>query len=414
MGNRAVVSNPREAVKQGLEKMIALHRLGVPQAVLPPLLRPDLAMLRRLGFSGSDAEVLNKVARRDPVLLACVSSASSMWTANACTMSPSTDSLDGKAHFTAANLANRFHRSIEGPQTASLLKQIFADADHFVHHDPLPLGEHFGDEGAANHTRLCRDYGEPGLQLFVYGKKAFDASAPAPQKFPARQTLEASQAIARLHRLDEARSLFIQQNPAVIDAGVFHNDVIAVGNGNLLFCHERAFLDQSATLDAIRRAFGERGELHLIEVPTSAVSVDDAVRSYLFNSQLVTLPNGQMAIIVPGECRQNERVWDYLQQLVTCDTPVREVKVFDVKQSMRNGGGPACLRQRVVLNEAERAAVKARVFMDETLFAELNTWADQHYREQLSTADLADPLLLQEAIAAQQALSGILGIELPV
>ncbi|NQD38762.1 N-succinylarginine dihydrolase [Permianibacter sp. IMCC34836] len=407
MGNSSAVSNPREAVKQGLQKMYALHKLGIPQAVLPPLLRPDLATLRRLGFTGTDAQVLNKVAKQAPVLLACVSSASSMWTANACTMSPSADSLDGKVHFTAANLANRFHRSIEGPQTAKLLRAIFADESHFAHHDPLPLGDHFGDEGAANHTRLCREYGEPGVQIFVYGKYAFDPTQPAPQKFPARQTREASEAIARLHQLHADKVVFVQQNPAVIDQGVFHNDVIAVGNRNVLFFHEQAFLDKDTALADIRRAYGD-DELHFIEVSSKAMPLEDAVRSYLFNSQLVSLPTGGMALIVPGECEANPRVWAYLQELLTRQTPIKAVHVFDVKQSMRNGGGPACLRQRIVLTESQRSTVSAKVWMSDEAFSALNAWADRHYRESLSAADLADPQLFIESEQAVSALQLLL------
>lgn len=412
MGNAREASNPREAVKQGLQKMYALHQMGLPQAVLPPLMRPDLATLRRIGFSGSDAEVLQQCAKTSPVLLACVNSASSMWTANACTMSPSADSLDGKAHFTAANLANRFHRSIEGPQTSALLRAIFSDDAHFVHHDPLPPGDHFGDEGAANHTRFCSEYGAAGVQFFVYGKVAFDSRVPAPQRFPARQTLEASESIARLHRLDPARVVFAQQHPDVIDGGVFHNDVIAVGNRDVLFFHEQAFLDKAATLDALKRAFAPQ-ELRLVEVPAARVPLEDAVRSYLFNSQLVSRDDGSMALIVPGECEANPRVWAYLQELVATSAAIRAVHVFDVKQSMRNGGGPACLRQRIVLTDAERAAVKANVFMNDELFAALNRWADHHYRDRLSAADLADPQLLDESRRAQEELSAILGLKLP-
>ncbi len=411
MGNAASHSNPREAVKQGLAKAYALHQLGIPQAVLPPLLRPDVATLRRLGFNGSDEQVLQKCFKQSPVLLAAVCSASSMWTANACTMSPSADSQDGKAHFTAANLANRFHRSIEGPQTAAILKAIFNDENHFAHHEPLPLGDHFGDEGAANHTRLCRDYNAQGVQLFVYGKVAFDASIPAPQKFPARQTLEASQAIARLHQLRDDKVVYVQQNPAVIDAGVFHNDVIAVGNRNVLFFHETAFVDKTNSLNAIRAAYGD-DELHLLEVSSNEVTVEEAVKTYLFNSQLVNTPDGKMIIIVPGECEQHPRVWAYLQKLVSSGGPISTVKVYDVKQSMRNGGGPACLRQRIVLTEAQRAAVKANVFMNDALFAQLNAWADKYYRDRLSLADLATKEMLDESRTAHSELLKILAIKI--
>src|SRR5687768_11173563 len=153
MSHKRSVSSPRQAALQGLAKMKFLADLGVKQAVLPPHPRPDIAALRRIGFTGSDADVLAKVQREDPVLLAAVSSSSSMWAANAATVSPSADTSDGRMHFTPANLVSLFHRSLEAPTTAAVLRAIFNDEKHFAHHPPLPATMHFSDEGAANHTR---------------------------------------------------------------------------------------------------------------------------------------------------------------------------------------------------------------------------------------------------------------------
>jgi succinylarginine dihydrolase len=75
---------------------------------------------------------------------------------------------------------------------------------------------------------------------------------------------------------------------------------------------------------------------------------------------------------------------------------------------MRNGGGPACLRLRVVLNEQERQAVNPAVLMSDALFGRLNTWVDKHYRDQLSEADLADPQLMIESRTALDELTQIL------
>lgn len=241
LNNANAVSSPKQAAKQGLLKMKALSDMGMMQGVLAPQERPDIAALRRLGFSGSDARVLESAAKQSrEIFLACCS-ASSMWTANAATVSPSADTADGRVHFTPANLTNKFHRSLEPQVTGNILKATFANEKHFAHHLHLPDNEHFGDEGAANHTRLCSDYSHAGVELFVYGRHAFDPSKPAPTKFPARQTLEACQAVARLHGLSEEGVVYMQQNPDVIDQGVFHNDVIAVGNQNVLFYHDQAF-----------------------------------------------------------------------------------------------------------------------------------------------------------------------------
>lgn len=407
LSNAASASNPKEAALQGLMKMKALADMGYLQGIIPPLERPDVYTLRRLGFSGSDAQVIAKAAKQAPKVLVACSSASSMWTANACTMAPSVDTNDGKPHFTPANLANKFHRSIEWPQTAALLKKIFP-GKHFVHHMALPQGEHFGDEGAANHTRLAPSYAAPGVHFFVFGRYAFDLSKPAPKRFPARQTREASEAVARLHQLNPDKTVFAQQNPDVIDQGVFHNDVICVGNLNVLFFHEHAFLDKEATLAALRQAWQSDQPLHFIEVKESEVSVSDAVATYLFNSQLLARPDGRMLLVCPAECRENERVAQYLEKLIDSDGPIAEVKIYDVKQSMRNGGGPACLRQRVVLTEAEKNLVNPACWLNERSYERLVEWVNKHYRDHLTEADLADPQLLHESRQALDELTQIL------
>lgn len=88
------------------------------------------------------------------------------------------------------------------------------------------------------------------MQFFVYGRRASGGIAPV--KYPARQTLEASEAVARLHQLDPRYTVFAQQAPQAIDRGVFHNDVIAVSNRHVLFHHQQAFVDQAAVLTTLR------------------------------------------------------------------------------------------------------------------------------------------------------------------
>jgi succinylarginine dihydrolase len=409
--NRGAVSRPREAALQGLAKMKQAAELGVSQAILPPQPRPDLLTLRRLGFSGTDADVVATAAKTEPALLAACYSASSMWAANAATVSPSADSADppyARCHITPANLASHFHRTLEVPQTAAVLRQIFR-GPRFVHHDPLPASPPIGDEGAANHTRLCHQYGEPGIELFVYGRRGLDKSSAAPAKFPARQTLEASQAIARLHRLDPPRTLFIQQNPEAIDAGVFHNDVIAVGNRDVLFCHEKAFVDQPAVLDSLCQTFADicGGELRVIEVTEKQVPLADAVKSYLFNSQLLTRPDGESVLLVPTECMNTPSTRAYLANHFGIP-----IHVADLRQSMRNGGGPACLRLRVVLTNDERADVASGICWTPALHDRLSEWVAYHYRETLSPDDLADPALITENRVAMGELERILGLKL--
>ncbi|WJG07787.1 N-succinylarginine dihydrolase [Aliiglaciecola sp. LCG003] len=409
LSNAKAFSSPKQAALQGLQKMKALHDMGMTQGVLAPQARPDLDTLRRLGFTGSDQTVLEQASKRAPEVFRACCSASSMWTANAATVSPSADTADGKIHFTPANLTNKFHRSLEPEVTGRILQATFSNEKYFNHHAHLPDNEHFGDEGAANHTRLCTDYGHAGVEIFVYGRHAFDGSKPAPKKYPARQTLEASQAIARLHGLSDETTVFIQQNPDVIDQGVFHNDVISVGNQNVLFYHQEAFHDTQNALDEIQRKFGQQ-QVHFIRVDTDIVPVQDAIKTYLFNTQIITLPNGEMAIIAPTECQENERVADYLSHLITLNTPIKAVHYFDVKQSMRNGGGPACLRLRVAMTDQEVAAVNQQTLMSDAVFKRLNQWVNKHYREQLSVDDLRDPALLLETRAALDELTQLLNL----
>ena len=401
--NRDGLSNPKKAALQGLYKMKALADRGFVQGILPPQPRPNLRLLREVGFQGSDEQVIRQAAHAAPQLLSAFSSASSMWTANAATVSPSADSADGKVHFTVANLNNKLHRMQEAPTTSAILGATFADPRYFAHHAALPQHGDLGDEGAANHNRFCREYDRQGVQFFVYGRRASGGIAPV--KYPARQTLEASEAVARLHQLDPRYTVFAQQAPQAIDRGVFHNDVIAVSNRQVLFCHEQAFADQTALLQQLAQRVP--GFTPLV-VPASRVSVAEAVATYLFNSQLLSRADGSMALILPQEAQEHAGVWEYLNELLAGDNPIADLRVFDLRESMANGGGPACLRLRVVLTAEEYQAVNPHVLMNDTLFATLNDWVDRYYRDRLTQADLADPQLLREGRDALDRLTQIL------
>lgn len=406
--NEGLVSSPRQGVLEGLAKMKRLADSGLVQGLLPPHERPYLPLLRRVGFSGSDEAVIEAAWKTAPGLLRKACSASPMWAANAATVSPSADTSDGKLHLTPANLLTTLHRSIEGEQTRRALQWAFPDAERFAVHDVLPMQPDFADEGAANHVRLCAEQGGPGVEIFVYGREADEAWCG---RFPARQTLEACQAVARSHGLDPARTVFLRQSQAAIDAGAFHNDVVCVGTRTTLFFHELAFADKAAAIEAICRAADGLFEPDFVEVPDAEVPIADAVTSYLFNSQLLEWPGeDRLVLIAPSETEETETTRAYCAALTGGNGPIGRVEFVDVRQSMRNGGGPACLRLRVVLTGAEQAAIAPQALMSDGLYDTLKAWAERHYRDRLAPNDLGDPALLRESREALDALTGILGL----
>jgi succinylarginine dihydrolase len=382
-----------------------VHDLGAGQAILPPHDRPSLSTLRRLGFRGSDEEVIASSGSGDGLILRLCSSASAMWTANAATVAPSRDARDGRVHLTPANLQQMFHRAIEAETTTRVLRAIFRDESTFIVHDPLPGGGPFADEGAANHTRLSTAKGP--FHIFAWGRHGFGGGV-APMRFPARQTREASLAIARLHALDPDRCHFPQQHPAGIDAGAFHTDVLAVGNESFFMLHELAFHDRHGLVADLRRALGD--ELFVIEATAKELPAVHAVHAYPFNSQVLTMKDGSMAIVAPADSREDARAHAFLERVVAAGGPVRAVHYLDVRQSMHNGGGPACLRLRVPLEDTERAKVRANVFFTPELEALLLAWVDAHYRDRLAPGDLQDPNLARESMEALDELTRILGI----
>jgi succinylarginine dihydrolase len=201
-----------------------------------------------------------------------------------------------------------------------------------------------------------------------------------------------------MHLLDPARTLFTEQSEAAIAAGAFHNDVVAVANERVLFAHEQAFADKGALLDACERLVPG---FDYVEVPAAEVPLEDAIRSYLFNAQLVTPPDCQPTLIVPTEARETPSVWRWIERHVAGNGPIRRVEVVDVRQSMANGGGPACLRLRVV---ADPATVDPRFIADA---AKLDLIADvirREWPEQIHNDELQQPRLIAQIEQARAAL----------
>ena len=391
LGNIASASHkgdasfPRAAALQGIAKMRGNMERGLVQGFLLPLPRPNYGLLRDLGADGG----------LEGPLLAAAWSASSMWTANAATVSPAPDTGDGLCHLTPANLVTMLHRGQEWRDTKRQLDLAFADPRHFRVHDAVPAS--FGDEGAANHMRFCEGHASPGVEVFVWGRQG--------GKFPARQHEQASRAVARLHRLDPEACVFIEQNPEAIAAGAFHNDVVAVANERVLFTHARAFADQQGAYQAIRAAFPA---LEVVEVPEEAVSLEEAIRTYLFNAQLLTLPSGEMALVVPSECQDSSSVRAWCENMLASNGPIRRVIPVDVCQSMANGGGPACLRLRVV---ADPATVDARFLLDEVKATRIEAVVAEMWPERIEPSEIGSEALAERVMDAREALLGVLALD---
>lgn len=399
--NKMSESSPRKAALQGLEKMKYLMDRGVVQGILPPQVRPALSLLRNLGYEGTDKVILNKAFQHDPLFFLQCSSASAMWAANAAMVSPSVDCLDRKVHITPANLISNFHRSIETNFTAKILKFIFKNKTYFTVHDPLPGVSIFSDEGAANFCRITKDHGKKGLEVFVHGREALKNDN---LNYPARQTSKANLTHIRRHQLSKPYYFDIRQNARVINHGVFHNDVISVSNENLFLYHELAF-SEKGDLNQLQEMAESvtNGDVHFIKVLDKDLSVKEAVQTYLFNSQIITLSKGKMLLLAPQECKNSKMAQKVIHKILESNNPIQEVHYMDLRESMRNGGGPACLRLRVVLTEKEQGALSGNILLTNALYKKLVDWVNEFYPEKLMPADLKNyQLYCQNQIAFEE------------
>lgn len=410
--NQGSASSPKTAARQALELVRTLKSLGVVTAILPPQLRPSLSLLRQ-HYMGDDEELIRQVAAENPALLEKASSSSAMWVANAATTTPASDAGDGLLHLTTANLFTNLHRRIEAADTHKVLTQIFAHVPDAVIHAPLP--QNLPDEGDANHMRLAPRHGEKGLHILVYGT---DGTPDDPKT--ARQSKAASEALAQHHAIPDNQVLLLKQNPELIKQGVFHNDVIGVSNETVLLVHEEAFSGGHADIKKIEAAYAALHagkKLCSIVIRASDLSVEEAVRTYLFNSQIVTKPDGNMAIIAPSELQTlyNGKAAKLVDAICAdVSNPINEARYLDLRQSMRNGGGPACLRLRVPMFGAQIEAMKkhVNVLVDDALIASLERIIEAYYPEQLTPQDVKEPRLYELCKSMLTALSTVMRIRL--
>ncbi len=409
------ISQPTEAALQVIKLAEVLHEKGVTVAILPPHPRPYLQVAEKIGYQGSHKDIIKLLAAENPKLLSMLYSSASMWAANSATVTPAADAKDKKLHIMPANLISNLHRSIEAEHSYKIFSQILADKNTVVH-EPLPNHVVFGDEGAANHMRMAAAHGEKGLNIFVFGKEATVPGSPAPKLYPARQTKEASEAIARLHNIPESQTVFIKQNPEVIDQGVFHNDVIALSHLNLLLYHEHAFSDKDSVIYEITSKFkSTTGNIPVfIEVMEGELSVGDAVHSYFFNSQIISDKDGNMIFIAPQEVKENNKAKKLIDKIIADKTnPISSAIYVDLKQSMQNGGGPACLRLRAVLSDEQikHMEEKTNIIFNYVLAEKLRKSIKKYYPEMLEPKQLASPDLYRDAMKALEDIEKILNLQ---
>ena len=396
-------SNPQAAALQGLDKMRLIMDQGIPQGFFLPHERPHLKTLRALGFSGTDEEVINRAAKENPILLKNVYSASSMWAANAATFSPSIDSYDQNMHITPANLNTMFHRSIEHEFTQAQLELMFGGVA--IVHDPIKNISGYGDEGAANHLRVSEQHLKPGFQIFVYGSSAFEVQ----QGMITRQAEEISKAVSIMHQLDPDRVLFLKQNEQAINAGSFHNDIVSLANEEVFIFHQEAFADRVELERILHHLKDHVKGFHPIEILSEDISLDDLVSSYLLNSQLITVKNNEMMMLLPEEVQNHSNCMRWLEEIKS-SSPIKHIEFVDILQSMMNGGGPACLRFKTTVNNDELNQINEKFLLTPKKLMDLRALVTKHYRDKLNPADLLDNNLVQESYRFLDELTQLLDL----
>jgi succinylarginine dihydrolase len=298
------------------------------------------------------------------------------------------------------------HRSREAPDTLKRLRGLFQEGAPVDIHPALPATPDLSDEGAANHMSFSGGPGQRGVEVFVYGREAGEPQAAG---FPARQSRLAGEVIARRHGLDSARTVHLRQARGAIDAGAFHNDVVAVSCLDTLFYHEDAFADGPEAIEATLTA-AARGLFtpQFERVDRADVPLTDAIRSYLFNSQLFWRPGSErLTLLVPAEVQETPSTARFVAGIASRGGPIGDVVTVDVRESMRNGGGPACLRLRVPLTGAEQAGLNPGMLATAERLTALEAAITATYRDRISPEDLADPSLIEDCARAVAALEAV-------
>ena len=246
---------------------------------------------------------------------------------------------------------------------------------------------------------------KPGFQIFVFGSTAFDAH----HDIIARQAEEISQAVSTQHQLDPDRVLFLKQNEQAINSGSFHNDIVSLANEEVFIFHQEAFADRVELERVLHHMKDHVKGFHPIEILSEDISLDDLVSSYLLNSQLITVKNNEMMMLLPEEVQNHPNCMRWLDEIKS-SSPVKHIEFVDIRQSMMNGGGPACLRFKTVVNNDEFDKINKKFLLSPKKLMDLRALVSKHYRDQLNPEDLLDIKLMQESYTFLDELTQLLDL----
>ena len=309
------------------------------------------------------------------------------------------DNIDNAIHITVANLNSMMHRSIEPKFTYKMLKRILNKKVN-INKSLLNL-PNIGDEGAANHIRIAERHNVPGYQIFVYSSENISHA-----KTIERQSLIGSKLIARKNCVEDQRVFYLQQSNRAIRYGSFHNDIVSTANENIFIYHEEAFESTQELKVILAKLKKLVPNFKPIKILNSEIDLQTIVSSYLLNSQLISLPSGGMMFLLPSEVKQYPNCMQWLEK-ISAEEEIKKIKFIDVKQSMRNGGGPACLRLRMIFNENEISSVNKNFLLDDNKIDLLTNLIENKYRDRLQPDDLLDPNLADESLEILDALTKI-------
>ena len=335
-------SNPKKAALEWIEKINKLKKIGAYQLILPPHRRPLAHYLKH--------PQLNEL------------SSGFIWMANAGHFIPNSDTSKRYHQFIPANMNATYHRKYEHMFNTYWIKQILKNIPHQLH-GPLSSD----DEGAANTVRLWNK--DIGIHVAVYGHKN--------THFPSRQNEDS---IKELQEKTNILTLFkLQQKSIAIDHGVFHNDVICFGFKNTLFCHEHAFENQNEKLNNLKKIFHQKTNenLTIIEIKESELTLDECISTYLFNSQVIIQKNN-IILLCPSTVKRNNKSLSITNQWQQKGY-FSDVQYIDIKSSLMNGGGPACLRLCMYLNGNEIKKIPKQFWASENKIKELTKFINTEY-----------------------------------